>query len=141
MSIWAKWVEEDQRFSFGLADNGGIEITRDKHVQLLAHCATGKVLKPGKKGEPVASDPLPPSVEEHQQRERTWRTSELSRFEWLATRHRDEQDMGGTTTLMSQQFTEFLQYRQALRDWPSADVFPETEDRPLPPSWLAEQVQ
>ncbi|MDD0985331.1 phage tail assembly chaperone [Pseudomonas shahriarae] len=141
MSIWAKWVEEDQRFAFGLADNGGVEITRDKHAQLLEQCATGKVLKPGKKGEPVALDPVPTSLEEHQRRERVWRTGELSRYEWVATRHRDEQDMGATTTLTSQQFNDLLQYRQALRDWPSAEVFPETEKRPSPPTWLAEQVQ
>lgn len=141
MSIWAMWVAEDKRFSFGLADNGGVEITREEHAQLLAQCAMGKVLKPGKKGEPVVSDPAPPSPKELQERERVWRTRELARYEWVTTRHRDEQDMGGTTSLTAQQFAELLQYRQALRDWPVADAFPDYEHRPEQPTWLSAQVE
>ncbi|MEW5714569.1 phage tail protein [Pseudomonas sp. SB113] len=141
MSIWAKWVEDDQRFAFALIDNGGYEITRERHTQLLEACSNGKVLRPGEDGEPQLSEPAPPSSQELNERERTWRTTELSRYEWVVARHRDEQDMMGGTTLTPQQFAELLQYRQALRDWPSADVFPETELRPFPPTWLADQVQ
>ncbi|WP_256822141.1 MULTISPECIES: phage tail assembly chaperone [unclassified Pseudomonas] len=141
MSIWAKWVEVDQRFTFGLTDNGGVEISRENHAQLLAESATGKVLRPGKKGEPVASNPAPPSSGDQQERERIWRTGELARYEWVVTRHRDEQDMGGGTTLIVQQFAELLKYRQALREWPSADVFPDADSRPAPPSWLLDQTQ
>lgn len=141
MNIWAKWVEEDQRFAFGLADNGGYEITREQHRQLLDACSTGKVLRPGKEGEPLVSDTAPPSLEELQDRERIWRSAELSRYEWVATRHRDEQDMGSTTTLSPQQFAEFLKYRQALREWPSVDDFPDLAGRPTPPSWLIDVTQ
>ncbi|MDD0986607.1 phage tail assembly chaperone [Pseudomonas shahriarae] len=141
MNIWAKWVEEDQRFAFGLADNGGYEITRERHRQLLDACSTGKVLRPGEEGEPLVSDTAPSSLEELQDRERIWRSAELSRYEWVATRHRDEQEMGGATALTAQQFAELLQYRQALRDWPSADAFPENGQRPKPPAWLADLTQ
>lgn len=73
--------------------------------------------------------------------ERAWRDSVINPTEWLVGRHRDEQDMQLITTLQASQFAELLQYRQALRDWPQSNDFPNTASRPRSPAWIANQVQ
>ncbi|WJM94701.1 phage tail assembly chaperone [Pseudomonas defluvii] len=73
--------------------------------------------------------------------ERNWRDSQLSSVMWLRERHRDQQDIGGSTTLTAEQFKELLVYMQALRDWPQSPDFPLTEHRPVAPPWIAEQHQ
>ncbi|WP_397443627.1 hypothetical protein [Pseudomonas chlororaphis] len=67
--------------------------------------------------------------------ERNWRQSMLSTSQWLVTRHRDEQELGRGTTLTAKQYLELLEYRQALRDWPASDSFPEMTARPPIPVW------
>ncbi|WP_460077064.1 phage tail assembly chaperone [Pseudomonas sp. H2_C01] len=73
--------------------------------------------------------------------ERVWRNFELQGTEWLVTRHRDEQDLAQDTTLTTEQFAELLGYRQALRDWPQSEHFPDSQYRPVAPPWIAEQTQ
>jgi hypothetical protein len=73
--------------------------------------------------------------------ERAWRDAELSSLAWLRDRHRDQLDMSTATTLTPGQFNELLTYMQALRDWPQSEVFPDVDQRPLAPSWIAEQTQ
>lgn len=52
------------------------------------------------------------------------RRAELSATDWLVIRHRDQVDIGTTTTLSAQQYTELLTYRQALRDAGDAALLP-----------------
>ncbi|WIE51811.1 phage tail assembly chaperone [Pseudomonas sp. GM17] len=66
---------------------------------------------------------------------RKWRQSVLTDSQWLVTRHRDEQELGRGTTLTANQYLELLEYRQALRDWPASDSFPEMTARPPIPEW------
>lgn len=73
--------------------------------------------------------------------ERIWRDSQLSSTEWLVMRHRDELDLGRPTTLTTESFTELLDYRQALRDWPLAATFPDANGRPVKPEWVNAQIQ
>lgn len=68
--------------------------------------------------------------------ERDWRDGELEALQWLRDRHRDEQDLGRPTTLSNEQYTEFLAYLQTLRDWPQAEDFPDSQQRPKPPHWI-----
>lgn len=141
MSIWAKWVEADQRFSFAFQDNGGSKISLKRHAELLAAEATGKSIAPDSNGVPTLTDPQPPSAEFLMDRERAWRTAELSRYEWVVARHRDEVELEGTTTITADQYAELQAYRRALRNWPAADSFPTVEHRPPTPSWLANLSQ
>ncbi|MEO6676962.1 MAG: hypothetical protein ABIO21_06255 [Pseudomonas sp.] len=67
-----------------------------------------------------------------------WRQSMLCASQWLLNRHRDEQELGRVTTLTVPRYLDLLEYRQALRDWPSTEIFPATP--PLIPDWLAEAV-
>lgn len=73
--------------------------------------------------------------------ERAWRDIALERVKWLRERHRDEEDLKRLTTLAPEQFTELLGYMQDLRDWPQSDFFPDIEQRPQLPAWIAEQPQ
>lgn len=73
--------------------------------------------------------------------ERAWRDAMLSSVAWLRERHRDQLEIGGETTLTSEQFNEQLVYMQALRDWPQSADFPDNQHRPTAPDWIAEQTQ
>lgn len=77
-----------------------------------------------------------PTAEARMANERAWRDGELNRNEWLAARHRDQQDMAVTTTLTDEQFAQLLSFRQALRDWPESGAFPQEVARPQAPEWL-----
>lgn len=68
--------------------------------------------------------------------ERSWRDAELTLYQWLRDRHRDEQDLGRPTTLSDVQFLELLNYLQQLRDWPKDERFPDRHARPKPPDWI-----
>ncbi len=59
---------------------------------------------------------------------------------WLRERHRDQVEISEQTTLTAEQFAELLVYMQALRDWPQTSEFPDSLYRPVPPSWIAHQV-
>ncbi|UVJ45547.1 phage tail assembly chaperone [Pseudomonas sp. LS1212] len=88
---------------------------------------------------PAADQPI--SKEALASAERAWRDGRVDATEWLVTRHRDEQDLQRETTLTPEQFTELLTYRQALRDWPQTETFPDAQNRPVEPPWIAEQTQ
>lgn len=84
----------------------------------------------------VFSPPPALSLEALAAAERVWRNGELASHEWWVTRHRDEQAIGGATTLSSEQFSELLAYRKQLRDWPQGQGFPKSKGRPTGPAWL-----
>lgn len=73
--------------------------------------------------------------------ERKWRDDELALVIWLRERHRDQREIGGSTTLTGDQFGELLVYMQTLRDWPQSADFPDSQYRPVAPLWIAEQTQ
>lgn len=103
--------------------------TPDIHAQVLDMIEAG---------EPVTEFVEPtPSVTDLQVAERDWRDSELERSRWLRERHRDEQELHVETTLNSENFSELLAWFQALRDWPQSSAFPNSEQRPQRPAWLA----
>jgi len=68
--------------------------------------------------------------------ERAWRNRELFASDRLVSRHRDQHEEGDVTTLTSEQYVELQTYRRQLRDWPHALDFPDSAERPAPPSWL-----
>lgn len=72
--------------------------------------------------------------------QRIWRDARLQATEWLVMRHRDELAMTISATLTAQQYSELLNYRQHLRDWPTSASFPDQSSAPAPPEWLALQT-
>lgn len=59
--------------------------------------------------------------------ERAWRDERIASTDYLAM-----PDYPLTEAARS----ELYAYRQALRDWPQAEAFPEPAGRPSPPAWL-----
>ncbi len=120
-----------------------LEIPEEIYLGVIANPEPGKVRSHGPDGLPILIDPpvAELTAEELAANERAWRDAEVSSTEWLVTRHRDEQDMQLATTLTAEQFAELLVYRQALRDWPQSEAFPDTAQRPVAPPWIAEQSQ
>lgn len=59
--------------------------------------------------------------------ERVWRNGRITATDYLAM---------PDYPLTESRRAELYAYRQALRDWPQADAFPKTEDRPEPPNWF-----
>lgn len=73
--------------------------------------------------------------------ERVWRDAELSSVKWLRERHRDQLDIDIPTSLSDELFKDLLRYVQSLRDWPQAPEFPDSQYRPVAPSWIAEHIE
>ena len=48
----------------------------------------------------------------------------LTKFDWIVTRHLEEKMTGKDQTLSEEQFVEFLNYRQELRDITKLEDFP-----------------
>jgi len=90
-------------------------------------------------GQPVLIDPPPLDADELATVERAWRDAQLTLTDPLVSRHRDEIEDGGATSLSPEQYAELQAYRRQLRDWPHGDQFPLGEHRPPTPTWLSEQ--
>lgn len=60
----------------------------------------------------------------------------ISECEWMAARHRDQTDNSETTDLSGAEYTELLNYRKALRDWPSDELDIYARTAPVKPGFL-----
>lgn len=139
--MYAKWIEKDGRFGFSSTDNGGVNITEKQHQLLINGESEGKIIQPDDLGYPILFDQPPPTLELLAAQARQWRDAQIEGVKWLRERHRDEVDSQRHTTLTVAQSGELLDYVQALRDWPKDAGFPAVASRPVPPAWIAEQVQ
>ncbi|MBT9299801.1 phage tail assembly chaperone [Pseudomonas sp. TAE6080] len=117
------------------------EVSVEVFERMLRVREQGGRVVPDEDGLPIAAPPLLPTSEELADKERRWRDRVISTTEWIVTRHRDEVDMGQETMITPEQFSEVLRYRQALRDWPTVEGFPNVDLRPNPPGWLADQAE
>lgn len=117
-----------------------VEISDERHRELLAGQAAGQIIVWGGGGSPILVDSLPTSDAEQAAVERAWRDQRLTETDGVVTRHRDEVEEGVTTTLTAGQYAELQEYRRALRNWPEAGEFPLIEHRPSGPSWLTDQL-
>lgn len=59
--MYAKWIEEDQRYAFAFEDNGGVEISDDEHAALFLGQSEGRRIVAGADGRPALVDPSPPA--------------------------------------------------------------------------------
>lgn len=118
-----------------------VDVTDAQFQDLSTGRNTGKQIG-SKGGFLILVDPEPVVLtrEESEARERAWRNAELERVKWLRERHRDQHEMGVAPALTADQFGELLAYMQDLRDWPQSELFPDSEQRPNAPSWVAEHL-
>jgi hypothetical protein len=117
-----------------------VEITTEQLAELQEGQIAGKVIVWGTDGFPGLVDPPPPSDEDLAKIERAWRDALLTVSDSVVSRHRDEVEAGGITTLTAEQYMELQAYRRALRNWPENGEFPLIDHRPIVPAWLADQV-
>jgi len=106
-----------------------VEITPEQHAALLQGQSEGKIITADENGYPILVDPPGPTPEQLATSARADRDAKLTATSWLVERHREEQETG-TTTLTDQEYADLLAYRQALRDVPQQDGFPESIDWP-----------
>jgi hypothetical protein len=90
-------------------------------------------------GQPVLIDPPPLDAEALAAVERAWRDAQLALTDPLVSRHRDEIEEGGATSLTAEQYAALQAFRRQLRDWPQGPQFPLAEHRPPAPTWLSAQ--
>jgi hypothetical protein len=115
-----------------------VAITDQRFEEVITNPATGKVRSHDAYGLPILIDPPGPTPDQLAEFERQWRDGAISQVQWLINRHRDEIEIGLTTTLTTEQFAVLLAYVQSLRDWPESPLFPEAAGRPEVPNWIAE---
>lgn len=118
-----------------------IEIDDDFYAELLRGNSRGQIITSDKHGYPCLVSPAEPSPDYLAEQERTWRNGQLLLTDPLVSRHRDEVEEGGATSLALEQYAELQGYRRQLRDWPQGDQFPLADNRPITPPWLIEQPQ
>ncbi|QGW77752.1 phage tail protein [Pseudomonas alkylphenolica] len=120
---------------------GAKEVSDELYAELTAPREDGKLIYPDADGYPVLIDPPPPSTEELAAIERQWRDERLMETDGVVSRHRDELEEGGTTTLTAEQYATLQAYRRALRGWPQVGEFPLIDHRPTEPQWLTDSLQ
>ncbi|RON01812.1 phage tail protein [Pseudomonas brassicacearum] len=125
----------------GSVPDGSLEITDETYQALKDGQEKGKWIVAGEQGYPVLIDPLPPTDEVIAAIERQWRDGRLLETDGIVSRHRDELEDGGATTLTLEQYSEVQAYRRLLRNWPKAGEFPLIDHRPPSPLWLTAELQ
>jgi hypothetical protein len=119
-----------------------VEVSESVWQSLLNELSTSpKMMSSRPDGQPVLIDPPPLDADGLATAERAWRDLQLALTDPLVSRHRDEIEEGGATSLTADQYAELQAYRRQLRDWPQGSQFPLAEHRPIAPPWLIEQVQ
>lgn len=117
-----------------------VEISEALYLSVIGNPPPGKIRAHDEQGLPYLVD-APEVVPDPANQERQWRDAELNSVMWLRERHRDQLEIGATTSIDAEQFKELLTYMQALRDWPQSPDFPQIEFRPVAPPWIAEQTE
>lgn len=117
-----------------------VEVAESVWQSLLSELSTSpKMMSSRPDGYPVLIDPPPLDSDEQAVVERAWRDAQLALTDPLVSRHRDEIEEGGSTSITAEQYTELQAYRRQLRDWPQGSQFPLVEHRPPAPTWLSAQ--
>lgn len=62
--MYAKYILQDQQFAFSEDENGGIEISKERHAALLEGQSQGKRIVAGVDGFPVLTSPPAPTLGE-----------------------------------------------------------------------------
>jgi hypothetical protein len=142
MTMFAKWVGVEGRFAFALDDDGqSVELSDKEWLALLDAQQLGARIIKDTNGRPVATyAPTPMTDAQRAEVERAWRDAVIDSTGWVVSRHRDEVELGEPTSLAAVKYDALMQYRKALRDWPSSPEFPNIESRPVQPAWLTKIV-
>ncbi|WP_455805150.1 phage tail protein [Pseudomonas fluorescens] len=122
----------------GNMPDDGVEVSDECRRAILDGQSAGMVVAADEFGGPILVERPAPSAEVLAAAERVWRDRQLMLTDPLVSRHRDEVEEGGPTSLTTEHYAELQAYRRALRSWPESGEFPLSEHRPTAPSWLSE---
>ncbi|WP_122572820.1 hypothetical protein [Pseudomonas viridiflava] len=70
-----------------------------------------------------------------------WVDARISISEALVSQYRDARDLGEALPITTEQFTELLTWRRAIREWPLAAGYPAVSTQPATPSWIEAVIQ
>ncbi|MBK5343117.1 phage tail protein [Pseudomonas sp. TH49] len=118
-----------------------VEVSDVHRRAILDGQTAGMVVAADEFGGPILVERPAPSSEVLAAAERVWRDRQLAATDPLVSRHRDEVEEGGSTSITPEQYTELQGYRRLLRDWPQGEQFPLIDHRPIAPPWLIEPIQ
>lgn len=111
-----------------------VEISDQQWRDLLDAQEQGKCIQAGADGRPIAVERV--QTAEQRTRSLLWqRDAALRGTDWLVSRHRDEMELGGPTTLTTGVYRALQTWRAALRDITQAPEFPDI-DLPAKPAGL-----
>jgi len=119
----------------------GVEVSLEHRRAILDGQSAGMIVAADESGGPILIDRPPPSAEVLAAAERVWRDRQLASTDPLVSRHRDEVEEGGATSITPEQYAELQGYRRLLRDWPQGEQFPLIDHRPIAPLWMIGQLQ
>jgi hypothetical protein len=103
-----------------------VEITKEEWRALLGQQSTGKRIVADPQGRPIAVDYVR-TPDEQADHLLSQRVQLLAETDWLVSRHRDELEAGGPTTLTPEVFLDLQRWRAALRALPQTAGFPHIE--------------
>lgn len=115
-------------------------IPDDRYDQVIRNPDPTKVRSHDEQGLPILIEPPPLSADESAVVERIWRDSQLNATQWLVARYNEELTLELNTSNTAEQYSGLLAFRQSLRDWPAAEKFPDRDQRPEAPAWIADQI-
>ncbi|WP_025132376.1 phage tail assembly chaperone [Pseudomonas sp. PH1b] len=125
------FIDEKNGALFAYDDADAAEEFAPKHLKPISEQRAKILIE-------ALNKPLPISMTV---KEREWRDAELTAVMWLRERHRDQLEIEAPATLTGEQYKELLVYMQALRDWPQSTNFPDIQQRPSSPTWVAGQIE
>ncbi|WP_330213592.1 hypothetical protein [Pseudomonas sp. Z18(2022)] len=117
-----------------------VAVTEPQRRDLLAGISRGLLAQVSEDGSLELVEP-PVDPDAVALAERAWRDGVLTSAAWLRDRHRDQLEISAPTTLTAEQFEGLLVFMQALRNWPQSPDFPDSNRRPVAPSWIIEQTE
>ncbi|AXI64372.1 phage tail protein [Pseudomonas kribbensis] len=129
----------DDTINIDMPDDG-VEVSDERRREILAGQSAGMVVAADEFGCPILVDRPPPTAEALAAAERVWRDRQLTATDPLVSRHRDEVEEGGPTSITPEQYAELQGYRRQLRDWAQGEQFPLIDHRPIAPPWLIDQI-
>lgn len=117
-----------------------VEVTPERHAELLEATTTGQIIQAGEDGRPMAIDAPAPPPETLAVLARRRRDAEIIAVRWLVDRHRDEDALFAPTTLSAEGYRAVLLHIQALRDVPAQTGFPADIAWPVLPPEIETQT-
>ncbi|TBV10352.1 phage tail protein [Stutzerimonas kirkiae] len=110
-----------------------VEITAERHAELLAGNASGKLIVPDDDGRPTLTDPLPPTAEQLAASALAKRSNLLQVATQAIAPLQDAVDLGDASAEEEAALLAWKRYRVALNRIEQQDGYPATIEWPVNP--------